>query len=248
MKLSSIAKLGSALLLLKSKRNFRNFINLAVETRGFNSSFKISYSQGCEDLSIKSIISSGERGTYIDIGAHDPSRFSNTRLLYELGWRGINIDADEELLPRFLTERPDDVNICAAVGSEKEYLLNVFDEKLVSTVDSKKVEFEVSIGRRKVSERTVKGITLRSVLDKYYPQDRVSILLIDIEGSDFDALNSIDFNTLENWRFPKYLVLEAFPPVSEALSAPAVKLALSKGYKPLLVLPFSAILAAPDVD
>lgn len=248
MKLSSLVKLGSVLMLLKSKKNFRNFVNLASETRGFSSSFKISYSQGCEDLSINSLISNDEKGSYIDIGAHDPSRFSNTRLLYELGWRGINIDADEELLPRFISERPDDVNICAAIGSEKEYVLHVFDEKLVSTVDSRKVELEVSIGRRKVSERTVKGVTLRSVLDKYYPQDRVSILLIDIEGSDFDALNSIDFNTLEKWRYPKYLVLEAFPPVSEALSAPAVKLASSKGYKALMVLPFSTILVAPDFN
>lgn len=80
-----------------------------------------------------------DMGSYIDIGAHHPSRFSNTRHPYERGWRGINIDADEELLASFLTERHLDINICAAIGSQKSYVLNVFDEKLVSTVNKEKL-------------------------------------------------------------------------------------------------------------
>ncbi len=32
-------------------------------------------------------------GFYVDVGAHDPFRFSNTYLFYRLGWSGINIDA-----------------------------------------------------------------------------------------------------------------------------------------------------------
>ena len=151
-------------------------------------------------------------------------------------------------MPIFKSERSDDINICAAVGSQQNYVLNVFDEKLVSTVDPDRVDFEISIGRTKVRERTVKGITLRSVIDEYFPNQRVSLLLIDIEGSDFDALESIGFDTLDKSRYPEFLLLETFPPLGKALEMPAVKLAESKGSVPLLVLPLSTILRAPDID
>jgi FkbM family methyltransferase len=248
VKLSTFVKLSSAFRFFTKRNSLRNFIIAAETTRSFDSSFKVSWSQGGEDLVLLSLFSSLELGTYIDIGAHHPSRYSNTRHLYQRGWRGVNIDADAELMLQFVSARPEDVNICAAVGSETEYVLNVFDERLVSSVDSKRVDFEVSIGRRKIAERSVRGITLRNIVDTYFPEERVTVLMIDIEGSDFDALNSLDFDTLEPDRFPKYLLLETFPPLSAALSAPAVKLALSQGYKPLLVLPLSTILSAPDIE
>lgn len=159
----------------------------------------------------------------------------------------MNIDANEELISQFASARPEDINICAAVGLEAEYVLNVFDERLVSSIDSNRVDFELSIGRQKVAERLVRGITLRNILDTYFPEERVTVLLIDIEGSDFDALNSLDFDTLEPSRFPKHLVLETFPPLSKALSAPAVELAASKGYIPIHVLPLLTMLMAPDM-
>lgn len=247
MRISTLFRLAVSFRSFTKRDSLRNFLLAAETTRGFDSSFSVSWSQGSEDLSILSLFPPLEKGTYIDIGCHHPSRYSNTRHLYQRGWRGINVDADEELMPAFFLERPEDLNICAAVGLETQYVLNVFDERLVSSVDSKRVDFEVSIGRRKVAERTVRGITLRSIVDSYFPEERVTLLLIDIEGSDLDALNSLDLDTLAPGRYPKYLVLETFPPVSAALSAPSVKLAMSKGYKPLLVLPLSTILSAPDI-
>jgi FkbM family methyltransferase len=248
MALPRLVRFLLALTLIKKRDSLRNFISISEITRGFNSSFKVSWSQGGEDLALLSLFSNIEIGTYIDIGAHHPSRYSNTRHLYQRGWRGVNIDADEDLMPIFLSERSEDINICAAVGSEPHYVLNVFDEKLVSTVDPNRVDFEISIGRTKVRERTVKGITLRSIIDQYFPHQRVSLLSIDIEGSDFDALGSIGFDTLDKSRYPKFLLLETFPPLGKALEMPAVKLAESKGYIPLLVLPLSTILQAPDIE
>ncbi len=91
----------------------------------------------------------------------------------------------------------------------------------------------------------MEGIPLRKILDQYFPSTRVTFISIDIEGSDFDALMSINFDTLEKHRFPEYLVLETFPPLENALNTPAVKLAMSKSYQVLNVLPLSTILKAP---
>ena len=246
VKFSTLVRLAAAFRFFTKRNSLKNFLLAAETTRGFDSSFKVSWSQGGEDLALLNLISSEELGSYIDIGAHHPSKYSNTRHLYQRGWRGVNIDADEELMSNFLSERPEDINICAAVGSRPHYVLNVFDEKLVSTVDPNRVGFELSIGRTKINERTVKGITLRSIIEQYFSSQRVSLLSIDIEGSDFDALESIGFDTLEKSRYPKFLLLETFPPLGKALEMPAVKLAESKGYTPLLVLPLSTILRAPD--
>ena len=247
MKILTFFRLFAAFKFVRNRDSLRNFLVTSELTRGFDSEFRISWSQGGEDLSILSLFPFAEMGNYIDIGCHHPSRYSNTRHLYQRGWRGVNVDADENLVRVFFSERLEDINICAAVGSETEYVLNVFDEQLVSTVDSSRVAYEISIGRKKVSERKIRGITLRSIIDKHFRDERVTVLLIDIEGSDYDALNSIDFDSLEPNSFPKYLVLETFPPLSRALSAPSVELAVSKGYIPIQVLPLSTILMAPDL-
>jgi hypothetical protein len=50
------------------------------------------YSQEGEDLIASRLFPNQSTGFYVDIGAHHPTRFSNTYLLYTKGWRGINID------------------------------------------------------------------------------------------------------------------------------------------------------------
>ena len=54
------------------------------------------FSQYGEDLLVDVMLSHVERGCYVDVGAFHPIHFSNTHLLYRRGWRGVNIDLDEE--------------------------------------------------------------------------------------------------------------------------------------------------------
>lgn len=50
------------------------------------------YSQEGEDVILARMFEHQSPGFYVDIGAHHPRRFSNTRLLAEKGWTGINVD------------------------------------------------------------------------------------------------------------------------------------------------------------
>ena len=93
---------------------------------GFNHTFLISWSQGCEVLALLHAMNSKPKGMYVDIGAHHPSRFSVTRHLYQLGWTGVNVDANQELIDEFKKVRTRDKNICAAVGSEPNYKFTIF--------------------------------------------------------------------------------------------------------------------------
>ena len=60
------------------------------------------------------------------------------------------------------------------------------------------------------------------------------------------VLQSIEFETLEKSRFPRWLLLEAAPPVSNALQTPAVNLAIKWGYEPHMVLAMSTLLKFKD--
>jgi FkbM family methyltransferase len=73
------------------------------------------YSQEGEDIVINIFFGWEFKGIYVDIGAHDPSLWSNTKLLYDIGWRGLNIDPMPGLTERFRKHRPRDICIEAAI-------------------------------------------------------------------------------------------------------------------------------------
>ena len=64
-----------------------------------------SYSQEGEDLVLRRYLEGRTSGFYVDVGAHDPKRFSNTHLFYERGWRGINIEPSPAAMKNFMRDR-----------------------------------------------------------------------------------------------------------------------------------------------
>ena len=77
-----------------------------------------SYSNMYEDIILFSLLQGKSKGFYIDIGANDPTLFSNTKLFYDMGWNGINIEPDIDLIGEFLIERPRDLNLNYAVSDK----------------------------------------------------------------------------------------------------------------------------------
>ena len=77
---------------------------------------KNTYAMDGEDIALKKYTQHLERGFYVDIGAHHPVQRSNTCLLYQKGWRGINVDISKFSLDLFNYLRPEDINIQCAVS------------------------------------------------------------------------------------------------------------------------------------
>jgi hypothetical protein len=208
----------------------------------FDQPFSISWSQAGEDLALLAVIGNQPPGLYIDIGAHHPSRFSITRHLYQIGWSGVNVDANPDLIPAFLADRPRDVSIHALVGSESSYNFSIFSEPAISTHnDFWKGNF-LSEGQEIIKTEEMAGTTLREIYDQFSPSGKINLLNIDAEGSDLDVLNSMEWGTLSQSRFPEWLLLESFPPVENSLKTPAVIRAISLGYQAWLILPMSVLL------
>ena len=81
---------------------------------------KKSYGFEFEDIEINKFFKNTKKGFYVDIGAFNPIRGSNTYLLYRKGWSGINIDADENSIKMFKILRKRDYNFNYAISSTKK--------------------------------------------------------------------------------------------------------------------------------
>lgn len=133
-----------------------------------------------------------------------------------------------------------------AVGNQPNYTFTIFDEPAISTVSEDwNLKFQHE-GNRVRRVLTVPGISLKDLIANFGNDKRLDLINIDIEGADFDALRSIDFETLPRDRYPKWLLLETSPPVGLALELPAVKYAVGYGYVPWMVLPMGTLLKTSD--
>ena len=230
-----------SLLLLRHRRAWGPFVETA-ETTGFDHAFTVSWSQGGEDLALLSIFAGEKDGTYFDIGAHHPSRFSVTRHLYQRGWTGVNVEANSSLLPEFNKKRENDINLWNAVGDKSSYQLSVFEEPAISTINKDWEEKFISENQKISRVEEVPGITVRELLNKYFLEKKCNLLTIDIEGADFEALKTIDFQTLKKSQFPDWILLETTPPLAAALKTDSVSYAQENGYIPHLILPMATLL------
>lgn len=226
-------------------RKWGVFQQIFRETR-FDAAINPSWSQGGEDISIARFLSDEKISKfYIDIGAHDPNRFSVTRKLYSRGWTGIDVDGNPAYEAKFRKSRPKNQFLHVCVGSLKNYDFTVFTEGAISTANKEWVDQFQSEGAVVKEVLNVSGMTLRELIDLPDVPETVGFINIDIEGADEDALTSLQLETLPIARFPRWLLLETVPPIVSALEFPAVRYAVSNGYIPWLVLPMATLLKAP---
>jgi hypothetical protein len=80
----------------------------------------VSYAQANEDLLLFDTLRevSPEVGFYIDVGANDPEKDSVTKLFYDQGWRGVNIEPSPEWFARLTEARVRDINIQAVASNQ----------------------------------------------------------------------------------------------------------------------------------
>lgn len=153
------------------------------------------YSQHGEDLMILNLchMLGLEKPSYLDIGAFHPTQISNTALLYENGSRGVNIEANENLIGAFHAQRPEDKNICACIGPRRG-VQDFYVESPTSVLNSLNKDHILRQDAKIAYSRAVSVITLQDVIDTYCNAVFPDILFMDIEGMDDEVLNSFDFS------------------------------------------------------
>jgi FkbM family methyltransferase len=208
----------------------------------FDHAISVSWAQAGEDLALISALAGVDKGRYIDVGAHHPSRFSVTRVLYERGWTGINIEANSDLIAKFEIERTRDINLNYCVGNSAEYSFHVFEEPALSTVSIDWKNRFLQENQNLSETRTVKGVKLSTVVEDFFSDGEFTFLNIDVEGADLEALESLEMNKIRSTLWPKWVMLESAAPVLNALETPAVKYLINFGYEAYFVLPNATLL------
>ena len=97
---------------------FKKIINFLSLKKKFFFSKKLVILNGV-DLIIDYFFKEKNDGIYVDVGAQNPVSNNNTFLLHK-GWRGLNIDLDEENIELFRSARPKDYNFNFAISSKEE--------------------------------------------------------------------------------------------------------------------------------
>ncbi len=204
--------------------------NLYIKNRCFIK--KSSYSLDIEDQIIKKIFKKKKKGIYIDVGCYHPLEISNTALLYDKGWNGINIDLSEYTIKLFEFLKPDDVNLNLAVSNKNGYLKFFYQKKLskISTVNKARSK---KIFQGKIKEKKIPCKKLTTILDESLYKDKIIDLLnIDAEGHDLDVLKSLNFKRY----IPKVICIEIFPDEGNFKNfnlkgTPSYKFLINKKYK-----------------
>lgn len=157
-----------------------------------------SFSQHGEDLLVVNIFNrlGIDKPSYLDIGAHHPYNISNTALLYRRGSRGINVEANPNLMAAFVKMRPEDINLNVGVagtsGVMRFYMIddhsgrNTFNRAEAEKFVAQNPEFSIT------KTLDVSAITINDVVSNYAKAFFPDFLSLDVEGFDESILKSMD--------------------------------------------------------
>jgi FkbM family methyltransferase len=169
--------------------------------------YKKSYSQCGEDLIIRHIFDALRipSPTYLDIGAHHPSFLNNTRVFYDNGSRGVNVEPDPSLIEAFQKNRPRDVNLNIGIA-EKEgelpfFIMNTRTLNTFSEEDANLAEREGGVKIKKVVNIPV--LNVNDVIKNNF-SGTPDFISLDVEGLDLSILRSLDFSLYR----PKVICVE----------------------------------------
>lgn len=149
----------------------------------------ITYAQDQEDIILAEILKDVNKGFYIDVGANSPDAISVTKLFYEQGWHGINIEPLPDMWWQLCDKRTRDTNLNIGVGNKHEIMTmrvcnwgSTFSEQVIADQHYENCPtLQVEI------------FTMTEVLNEYKPQD-IHFCKIDVEGFERQVLEGWDWN------------------------------------------------------
>jgi hypothetical protein len=208
------------------KRSKINYLRILIQEILFRSRYK-DYSQFGEQIYILDFFGS-IKGKYLDIGAGQPIKGSNTYALYRKGWTGICVDPlrRNSWLHRLLRKRDEFVQSLA--GPPGEASLFSFEPYAYSTIlpdVATKVLEKLGEGVHLKRVSKIEVIPPHQIVQRFTDPTKVNFLSIDVEGADLEVLKSNDWSIfspnlicVEQWE--EDLKLEGFSQFLE-----------SKGYR-----------------
>ena len=175
--------------------NFFYKIKLFLNLIRYSIKEKFSEDKGKHFLFLKDYFKEKKDGFYIDVGCFHPIRLSNTKFLYDKGWRGINIDISKKSIDLFKITRKKDINLNIGIGNKNEISEAYFKKDLFHANTLVYDHAETFLGE--YTKKKINVHTLNSVISNNAKNKKIDFLDIDCEGKDLEVLEGLDLNKNE---------------------------------------------------
>ncbi len=169
----------------------------------------VTYAQNREDIIIDWFFKDRKTGFYIDIGAGNPDIDTVTKLFYNKGWNGINVEPIDHIYRYINKRRKRDINLNIGVSNKSGKLsfreygtdgLSTFSNEMKEdyldhpdNVTSKFIDYQVDV------------VTLSQIFKEHAKSIRVQFLKVDVEGYEYEVLAGNDWKKNR----PELLCIEA---------------------------------------
>jgi FkbM family methyltransferase len=158
---------------------------------------EVSKSQLRQDLFVLSRLNFKENGFFVEFGATNGKDLSNTYLLEKyFGWTGVLAEPGQIWQEPLRLNRPNSLidSSCVWKTSNEVMIFNETKVPELSTLSMYSGADSHFKARRRGRKYSVKTISLLDLLAKHNAPSHIDYLSIDTEGSEFEILNSFDFN------------------------------------------------------
>lgn len=164
---------------------------------------KLIFSQSGEEFFLRARFGNKTDGFYIDVGAYHPFVFSNTAWAYKMGWSGINIEPNLERFKLLESFRNRDINLnCGISCREGKMNYYMYEDDSYNTFSNNRTRnTRIPMGIENIEMRKMSDIL------EEYGIKHVDFIDIDVEGTELDILQSIDFDKVDI----SYILLEQIP-------------------------------------
>lgn len=172
----------------------------------------VSYAQNREDRILEAFFPDELTGFYVDIGANHPIIESVTKIFYDKGWHGINVEPNAMLYDMLVFERPRDTNLKIGISDKAgeleftEYVgdgLSTFSKSTQHEYEESDMQFFKDYAKV-VSRYKVPVQTLQEIF-KVAKVKRIQFLKVDVEGFEYEVLEGNDWKTYR----PEIICIEA---------------------------------------
>lgn len=159
----------------------------------------VTYSQNGEDLVIVNLFATlgVHVGTYLDLGCHHPTNISNTRLLYDRGWRGVCVDANVNVGGDFRRLRPEDTFVCVGVGARDEertfFMFDDYSGRNTFNGDDADETLNTHPNLKMARCRKLRTTTIENIIQLWCNGAMPQFISCDLEGLDYAAFLACNF-------------------------------------------------------